>query len=124
MFIQIDVTISKNCTNGQDINYEVVYTTDSGTLIATCNVSGTECSNGRCSHVLRSNTVANRCQPPVSQFSGENVTVSVTASNIVGRNNSAMSRSISEFSEGSSNFTVVTIECLSHFACLRPPYNV
>ena len=34
----------------------------------------------------------------MSQFSGEDVTVSVTARNIVGRSNSSVSRSLSEFS--------------------------
>ena len=88
-----------SCTNGQDTNYELSYTTTSGTLITTCVVSGTECSNGTCSHELQNNTPDNRCEPPVSQFSGEDVTVSVTAENLVGRSNSAVSRSISEFSE-------------------------
>ena len=54
-------------------------------------------SNGTCSHMLQNNTPDSRYQPPVSQFSGEGVTVSVTARNIVGRSNSAVSRSISEF---------------------------
>ena len=38
-----NVTISEDCPNGRDIraNYEISYTTDSGTLITTCVVSGT-----------------------------------------------------------------------------------
>ena len=80
-----------------------IATTDSGTPITTCGVDGTECSHGRCYHEFHSNTVDSRCQPPVSQFSGEGVTVSVTVSvtarNIVGRSNPAVSRSISECSE-------------------------
>ena len=93
------MTLLEGCTNGQDINasYELSYTTDYGTPIATCVVDGTECTNGRCYHKLQSNTADSRCQSPVSQFSGENVTMSVTARNIVGRSNPAMSRSISEF---------------------------
>ena len=98
-FIQDPVTISHNCLNGRNIRavYEFSYTTDCGTHIATCVVDGTECSNGVCRHELQSNTVDSRCQPPVSQFSGEGVTVSVTARNILGRSNPAASRSISEF---------------------------
>ena len=93
------MTVSVDCVNGQDIraNYEVVYTTDSGTLNTTCFVSETDCSNGTCHHDLQSSTKDSRCQPSVSQFIGESVTVSVTARNIVGRSNSAVSRSISEF---------------------------
>ena len=97
LFIQDPVAISESCTNGMDISYELSYTTDSGTLITTCVVSGRECSNGTCYHELQNNTVDSRCQPPVSKFSGESVTVSVTARNKVGRSNSAVSRSISEF---------------------------
>ena len=99
---QNPVTVSEDCANGQDIraNYELSYTTDSGTLNTTCAVDGTECSNGRCRHELQNNTTDSRCQPPLSQFSGEDVTVSVTARNIVWRRNPAVSRSISEFSEG------------------------
>ena len=103
MFIQTDVTISENCTDGQEIDYELSYNTTSGTLITTCNVSGTDCSNGTCHHELQNNTANIRCQPQVSQFN-EDVTVSVTARNIVGRSNSAVSEIISEFSEGYSNF--------------------
>ena len=97
MFTQNNVTISEDCANGQDINYELSYTTGSGSLITTCVVSGTECSNGTCSHELQNNIADNRCQPPVSQFSGEGVTVSVTARNIVGRSNSSPPVTISEF---------------------------
>ena len=95
------MTISEDCPNGRDItaSYELTYTTDFGTLIATCVVDETECSNSTCHHELRNNTVDSRCQPPVSQFSGEGVTVSVTARNIVGRSSPAVSRSISECSE-------------------------
>jgi len=95
------VTVSEECTNGRDIraSYELSYTTDSGTLSTTCVVNGAECSSGVCHHELQNNTADSRCQPPVSQFSGEGVTVSVTARNIVGRSNPAVSRSISEFSE-------------------------
>ena len=97
--MQDPVTTSEDCPNGRDItaSYELTYTTDIGTLITTCVVDGTECSNGTCRHELRNNTTDGRCQPPVSQFSAEDVTVSVTARNIVGRSNSAMSRSVSEF---------------------------
>ena len=96
--IQDPVTISEECPSGRDITarYELAYTTDSGIPITTCGVDGTECSNGRCGHKLQNNTADSRCQPPVSQFSGEDVTVSVTARNIVGRSNPAVSRNISE----------------------------
>ena len=99
LLIKDNVTISEDCPNGRDIraNYELSYTTDSDTLITTCVVNGTECSNGTCHHELRNNTADSRCQPPVSSFSGESVTVSVTARNIVGSSNSAVSRIISEF---------------------------
>ena len=96
-FFQNPVTISEECPNGQDVVYELTYTTDSGINITTCVVDGTECTNGTCHHELQNNTADSRCQPPVSQFSGEDVTVSVTARNIVGRSNSAVQRSISEF---------------------------
>ena len=95
-FFQNPVTISEECPNGQDVVYELTYTTDSGINITTCVVDGTECTNGTCHHELQNNTADSRCQPPVSQFSGEDVTVSVTAKNIVGRSNPAVSRSISE----------------------------
>ena len=96
--IKDNVTISEDCANGQNIraNYELSYTTDSGTPVTTCIVDWTECSNGTCHHELRNNTADRRCQPPVSHFSGEGVTVSVTARNIVGRSSPAVSRSISE----------------------------
>jgi len=91
--------MSEDCLNGQDIraNYELSYTSDCGSLITTCVVDGTECTNGNCRHWLQNDTVDSRCWPRVSQFSGESVTVSLTARNIVGRSNSAVSRSISEF---------------------------
>lgn len=97
--IQNNVTVSKDCVNGQDItaSYELTYTTDSSTPIATCIVNGTECSNGTCHYELHSNTADSRCQPQVSQFTGS-VNVSLTARNIVGRS-IAVSRRISEFSE-------------------------
>ena len=91
------MTVTNGCENEQDINYEVSYATDSGTPITTCVVDGTECSNGTCRHELQDNTADSRCQPRVSQFSGEGVAVSVTARNIVGRSHPAVSRSISEF---------------------------
>ena len=97
--IQDALTLSEDCLNGQNIraSYELSYTTDCGTLITTCVVDGTECSNGVCRHVLQDNTADSRCQPLVSQFSGEGMAVSVTARNIVGRSNPAVSRSISKF---------------------------
>ena len=97
--IQSPVAISEDCVNGHNIraSYELSYTTDSGTLNATCVVDETECSNRECRHELQNNTADNRCLPTVSQFSGENVTVSLTARNIVGRSNTAVSRNISEF---------------------------
>ena len=93
------MTVSEECSNGQNIraHYELSYTSDSGTLNTTCVVNGAECSNGTCHHKLENNTPDCRCQPPVSQFSGEGVTVSLTARNIVGRSSPAVSRSISEF---------------------------
>ena len=92
------MSVSEDCPNGRDIraSYELSYTTNSGTLITTCDVDGTECSNGTCTHMLQNNTRDSRCWPPVSQFSVENVTVSVTATNIVGSSSPAVSRSISE----------------------------
>ena len=98
-FVQDNVTVSGECTNGRDFRarYKLSYTSDSGTLNTACVVDGTECSDGTCYHELQSNTADSRCQPPVSQFSGDSVTVSVTSRNIVGRSNPAVSRSISEF---------------------------
>ena len=95
------MTVSEVCTNGQNIRarYELSYTSDSSAVNTTCIVDGTECSSGICRHELQSDTADSRCQPPVSQFSGEGVSVSVTASNIVGRSNPAVPRSISECSE-------------------------
>ena len=96
---QNPVTISENCDNGQDMraSYELSYTSDSGTLNTTCVIDWTECSNGTCRHVLQNNTADSRCQPPVSQLSGESVTVSLTARNIVGESNTSESRGLSEF---------------------------
>ena len=98
-FIQDIVTVFEDCLNGQDIraSYELSYTTDSGTLNTACVVNGTECSNGTCRHVLQNNTADSRRQPPVSQFSGEGMAVSVTARNIVGRSSPAVSTSICKF---------------------------
>ena len=114
-FIQDNVTISKDCTNGQGTSYELFYTTDSGTLNTTCVVDGTECSNGLCSHNLQNNTADSRCQPPVSQFSDESLTVFLTARNIVGRNNSAVSRRISE----SSLFIATSQKLCSIYVLMR-----
>ena len=96
-FIQNLVSISEECASGQDISYQLSYAADSGTHITTCVVDGTECSNSTCHHELQNNTADSRCQPPVPQFSDEDVTVSVIARNIVGRSNSAVSRSLSKF---------------------------
>ena len=91
-FIQDDVTVSEVCAKGLNVRaiYELSYTTDSGTM---CVVDGIECSDNTCRYKLQSNAADSRCQ---KQFSGESVTVSVTARNIVGRSNSAMSGIISE----------------------------
>ena len=99
LFYQDNLTVSEGCANGQDIraSYELSYNTVSGTPITTCVVNGTECRSGTCRHDLQNNTADSRCQPTVSQFSGEDVTVSVTARNIVGRSNPAIPRNISEF---------------------------
>ena len=99
LFTQDPVSVSENCANGRGIraNYELSYTTDSGTLNTTCVMDGTECSNGTCHHELQNNTADSRCQPPVSHFSGEGVTISLTARNIVGRSNPAILRTIGEF---------------------------
>ena len=98
--VSIYQNISEDCVNEQDITttYVLTYTTDSGTPITTCVVDGTDCSNGTCRHQLQNNTVESGCQPTVSRFSGEGVTVSVTARNMVGRSDPAVSRRISEFS--------------------------
>jgi len=89
-----------NCANGQDIgtSYELHYISSSGASITTCDMNGTDCSDGVCQHELQDNITDSRCQPPVPQFNSENVTVTLTARNTVGRSNSSMSRSISEFS--------------------------
>ena len=89
--------MSADCSNGLAIraSYELSYTSSSGTSITTCVVNGTDCSNGICRHELQNNVTDSRCQPPVSQFNSESVTVTVTAGNIVGRSNPAVPRSIS-----------------------------
>ena len=99
------MTVSENCTSGQNIraNYELSYTTHSGTHFTTCIVDGTECSYGRCYHELQNNPTDSRCQPPVFQFDGEDVNVSVTARNIVGKSSPAVSETISEFQKLSWN---------------------
>ena len=114
-FIQDPVTISDNCLNGQDIraNYELSYTTECGTPITTCVVNGTECSNGRCLHELQSDVADSRCQPPVFQFSGVDVIVSVSARNIVGTSNSAASRNVSKFFHLISHYAYTQLQfCL------------
>ena len=92
------MSVSADCANGQDIraSYELSYTSSSGTSITTCVVDGIDCSNGVCRHELQNNVTDIRCQPPVAQFNSESVTVTVTAGNIVGRSNPAVSRTISE----------------------------
>lgn len=97
---QDPVTLSEDHANGQDIrsSYELAYISSSGTSVTTCTcfVNGTDCSNDVCQHNLRNNTADSRCDPPLHQFSGENVTVTVAAKNIVGKSNPAVSRDISE----------------------------
>ena len=112
---QNPVTITENCANGQDTraNYELTYTTDSGTLIATCILNGTDCSNGTCHHELQNNTADRRCQPPVSQFNDESVTVSLTARNIVGESNTSESRSLSEFFYNLEDNGFVSYGCIT-----------
>ena len=103
------MTASDDCTDEQGItsSYELSYVAASGTLITSCVVDGTECSNGVCRNELQNNTFNSRCQPLMSEFSDENVTVSVTARNIVGKSNSAISRRISEFLSLSYNLEAV-----------------
>ena len=98
-FIQDPIIISEDCVNGRDMrgSYELLYTTQSGALHTTCVVDGTECSSGKCHHRLKNNTADNRCQPPVSQFGSEVMTMYLVARNIVGRSISAKSRIISKF---------------------------
>jgi len=93
------VTVSVDCANGQDIraNYEISYTSSSGTSITTCVVNGTDCSDGVCHHELQNNTADNRCQSQVPQFNSESVTVTVTARSVVRRSNPAVSRSVGKF---------------------------
>ena len=92
------MSVINGCEDEQHISYELTYSTGFGTLLTTCIVDKTDCSNGTCHHELHNNTADSRCQPPMSQFSGEGVTVSLTARNIVGRSNPAVLKSISEFS--------------------------
>ena len=93
-YIQDPVTVSEDCANGQKIraSYELSYEAVNGT---TCVVNETECSMGTCRYDLQNTTADSSCQ---HFFSGEGVTVSVTASNIVGRSNPAVSHIIGEFS--------------------------
>ena len=95
--IQDSLNVSADCVNGLAIraDYELSYTSSSGTSITTCVVNGIDCGNGVCRHELQNNVTDIRCQPPVAQFNSESVTVTVTAGNIVGRSNPAVSRSIS-----------------------------
>ena len=95
IYIQDPVTVSEDCANGQEIraSYELSYETVNGT--ATCVVNETECSMGTCRYDLQNTTADSSCQ---RLFSGEGVTVSVTASYIVGRSNPAVSHTIGEFS--------------------------
>ena len=88
------MNVSEDCTNGRNIraSYELSYTNVNGT---SCVVDTTNCSNGVCRYELQNTTADSSCQP---LFSGEDVTVSITATNIVGSSNPAMPRSISEFS--------------------------
>ena len=92
----------ENCAKVWDFgtSYELSYASSSGTSITTCVVNGTDCSNGTCHYELQNNTSDSRCQPPEPQFNSEyvTVTVTVTARNIVGRSNPAVSRSIGELS--------------------------
>ena len=92
--IQAPLTVSEDCANGRNIraSYELSYTNVNDT---SCVVDTTKCSNGVCRYELQNTTEDSSCQP---LFSGERVTVSVTATNIVGSSNPAVSRSISEFS--------------------------
>jgi len=90
------VNVSVDCANGQEntANYSISYTSSSGTSITTCVVDGTDCSNGTCRHEVHNNITDSRCRPQVPQFNSENVTVTVTARNIMGI--SSVSRNISE----------------------------
>ena len=96
------MTVSPDCATGQDIrsSYEVAYmhASSSGSSVTTCVVSETDCNNGTCRHELQNQTADSRCQPPMPQINGENMTVTVTARNVVGRSNSYVSGNISELS--------------------------
>ena len=88
------MTVSEDCTNGRNIraSYELFYT---NVNVTSCVVDTTNCNNGVCHYELQNTTADSSCQP---LFSGEGVTVSVTATNLVGSSNPAMPKSISEFS--------------------------
>lgn len=88
------LNVSVDCPNGQDVGaiYELSYTINSGTNMTTCVVNGTDCSNGICRHELQSNTAGSECDPPVLQFNGENVTLTMSTRNI----DYSISRNISE----------------------------
>jgi len=92
---QDPVTISGGCANGHKIrsNYEIAYISSSGTFINTCLVNGTDCCNGVCRHQLQNNIADYRCQPPVPQFNGENVTIVLTT---IGRSINAVLSKTSE----------------------------
>ena len=76
MFVSVD------CENGQDMSYELFYNSSSGTSITTCVVNGTDCSDGVCRHEVQNNTADSRCQPPVPQFNGGSVILTMTTRNI------------------------------------------
>lgn len=92
------MTISGDCANGHKIraSYEITYISSSGTSITTCLVNETDCSNIVCKHELQNNTADSKCQPPIPQFNGENVTIMLTTRNIVGRSIPAVSSTISK----------------------------
>ena len=85
-----------DCAKGRDFgtSYELSYTSSSDTSITTCVVNGTDCNDGICHHELQKNIQNHGCQPPVPQFSSENVTVTLIAENIVGKSTPAVYRNI------------------------------
>ena len=91
--IQAPLTIAEDCANECSIraSYELSYTNVND---ASCVVDTTKCSNGVCHYELQNATADSSCQPLFS----EDVIVSVTARNIVGSSNPAVSRSISALS--------------------------
>ena len=103
-------------------SYELLYTTESGALHTTCVVDGTECSSGTCHHQLKNSTVDSRCQPPVSQFGSEVMTMSLVASNIVGRSISVKSRIISKFLRMS--YSMPTLNLSNHFCLSSIEYKL